>query len=391
MNSRALAALCAATLISCDEPGHTPDGDEADTHTTSESRSYSGPGSYWTVDFDDGTATFHIEMSPNVGNPIYMALDGTFAVHDGWTVLTITEADDVEGAPVAGDQAIGIEIPGFAFMMKPLDESYNTVIPMLVSGSCPTADEELNWMVAQGLAGKDASSTEDDFFGTYRYQYADHSAEVLTRHALESYALLAEPAHAIFPEPCEGSVMTLHTDYTVEAGLPPVNLWMVPGGAMVETFHRDQEGDPVEKQTMLALHAEAISMDDIAGQTFIGLHVAAPAEDATTTTSGDAALGDILEVEVAFDAEGIATSTVITDIATDTREESGVTLTVDAINVPSDGFFTATLSDGPSSQSSVACAVATDMGVSGQTMMTCIGQDLDDTSRSFTLTLASQP
>lgn len=354
-----------------------------------ESYSYSGPGSYWVADFDADAGTFHIDISDNVGEPVDTEIDGTYTVTNGWSILTISSAVG-ERALEPGEQILGIEIPGFAFLLRPLDDSYNSVVPMLVEGDCPAADEDLNWMIAQGFGDKDPSSTEDDLFGTYRYDFTEHTAEVTARYALEGYTLQSEPAHSLVLAACDGGVMSIETEYSAAEELPPVNLWMVPGGAMIETFQRDN-GEDITKQTMLALHAEAITMDALSSQTFIGMHFGAPTSADTELSGADeAAVGDIQEVQLVFDGGGVATASTITDVGTGALAEGGATLAVEALNTPSDGFFTGTISAGAGLEANVACAVATGMGDADQTMLTCVGQSLDEGGGAFTMTLASR-
>lgn len=390
MKRYAWAVFC-GLLVSCDTENGANAGEEDATGTPADtsgddavSRSYSGPGSFWSMSFDEAAQTFHAEVAENAGEPIAMEVNGTFEDVSGWKVLTVTEASDVEGAPSPGDQVQGIEVPGFAFLLQPPETSYGNIIPMLIQGECPEGDESLNWMIVQGFGSKDASTTENDFFGTYRYQLADNTAEVTARYALAGYTQQTEPTHTIYAEPCAGSVMSLETDYTIEADLPPINLWMVPGGAMVETYYRDWQSGALEKQTMLGLNAAAFSQSDLTGRTFIGMRFGAPSEVG-------AADGVVDAVEIVFDADGVGTAQIISDVRTGETSGSGGAVRIDAINTPSAGFFTATVSGGEGVAGNLACSVAAGMGADAQTMMSCVGQTPGNLAEPFTLMLVSLP
>ncbi|MEL6346513.1 MAG: hypothetical protein AAFV53_25605 [Myxococcota bacterium] len=381
-----LVALSLLTLSSCDASETSSDGTSSDDGNgdtpDSGERSYSGPGSYWTADFDERNGTFQIEVAESVGADPSMVVAGTYEDINGWKVLTVVEASDVEGAPAPGVQALGVEVPGFAFLLRPMDEAHNSVIPMLIAGECPEGNETLNWMIAQGFASKDASDTAFDFFGTYRYDYDANSAEVPTRYALHEYALQAEAAPPLYPGACDGSVIQIETAYTIEADLPPVNLWMVPGGAMVETWYRHWETGVLEKQTLFGMPAAPIALDDVTDRTFIGMHFSAGTMEQP---------GDVMEITVTFDGDGVARAAILNDVTTGETAAAGAVLTVDEMNTPSAGFFTGGISaDGASLTGNLACAVAAGLGDDGQSMMTCVGQNPGDNREAFTMMLVEQ-
>ena len=384
------SGLLALVLAGCD--GVDTEASPADIASPDSvhARTYSGPGSFWSATFSEDEGTFHIEMSDNVGEPIIMVLEGSFEEHNGWKVLTIESATDIDGAPEVGSKAIGIEVPGFAFMMRPVDAEHNSVIPMLVQDDCPQEDETLNWMVAQGFSIQDASSTASDFFGTYSYDYIEHTVELGTSYALEGHTALDDGGQVMTPDACSGGVMTFSMDGAPVEGLPPINLWMVPGGGIVEIFHPSMDGSSVEKQTIFALHAEELSLSDLAGSTFIGMHFSAPtAADLEQAEAGEIAIGQIREIEVLFDDSGVGSGAEIADVESGIYGDSAGELVVEQLNYPGNGFFTATLNEDDFS-GRVSCSMATGMGEAGQSMISCIGQDPSDNSSAFTMVLASQ-
>ncbi len=340
-----------------------------------ESFSYSGPGSYWEAHFDVPSSTFTITMAEMPNTPVLMTVEGTFAHVNGFKLLTVTSATGAD-APAAGEQAVGLELPGYAFLLMPLDPNHDGIIPMLVSGGCPTTDQSLNWLIAQGYAGKDATETHRDFFGTYSYSIGTGTAYLPSRYALEGLTELTDPPQPIQPGACDGSVMTM---LDADDNSPLADMWMTDGGAMVRTY------DDGGSQTILALPGDAVAANDLAGS-YVGFHFSS--EDGEAPGEADS-MTDSFPVTMTIDAAGQGTGAAYEDVTLGALVSDQVTVSLGDVNVPSDGWVTGHLGT-PEGNGTLACAAATGVGTAGQNILFCIGQNPGDPTQAFTLMLASQ-
>ena len=120
-------------LFACALPGCGGGGSGAGAGS-----SYQGPGSHYLVALDDD-GTFHIEISDDPSSAADTIVDGIYTrLATGFLDMTVRSASGVD-APSPGDQAIALEIPGFALLLKPLD-SNGEIIPMIEAGECPSSD-----------------------------------------------------------------------------------------------------------------------------------------------------------------------------------------------------------------------------------------------------------
>lgn len=124
--------------------------------------SYQGAGSKWTASFTSGT--FVIEHYTNAtDSTAATTVNGDYVDYaTGFRKLTVTSASGA-GAPTAGTEAYGFEVPGFAFFLKPIGSDSEPIV-MVQSGSCPTTNFDANWIVAK----RDNASLDDtsDTFGS---------------------------------------------------------------------------------------------------------------------------------------------------------------------------------------------------------------------------------
>ncbi len=108
--------------------------------------SYQGIGSIWTANLAGGN--FTITHDTDSDGTVDMTVSGTYIEYSNkFKKLTVTSASGTD-APDVGEEAYGIEIPGFAFFLKPIGGSSEPIV-MLQAGSCPTSDYVANWIIAK--------------------------------------------------------------------------------------------------------------------------------------------------------------------------------------------------------------------------------------------------
>ena len=108
---------------------------------SSEPTSYVGPGSEYSITFDDGSATFDLTESDSGLN-----VTGTYTtLSTGLKKLTVGAVTGPFG-PSVGDEGYGVDIPGVVFLLKPPEDN-SEIIAMVSKGTCPTGDFNMNWIV----------------------------------------------------------------------------------------------------------------------------------------------------------------------------------------------------------------------------------------------------
>ena len=90
--------------VASDQPGAS---DQTNASTVYE---YKGPGSEYSISLDTGDSTFTVTESESS-----MTVNGTYTtLESGFTKLTV-ESASCDDAPSVGDQAYGIDVPGYLF------------------------------------------------------------------------------------------------------------------------------------------------------------------------------------------------------------------------------------------------------------------------------------
>jgi hypothetical protein len=129
--------------------------------------SYQGLGSKWTAAFTG--SNFAITYDATADGTVDMTVNGTYVEYSNkFRKLTVTEASGVGpggGTPTVGGEAYGLEIPGFAFFLKPLGGNDPQPIVMVASGSCPTQNFDGNWVIAKFQEPDDTPTANTDAFG----------------------------------------------------------------------------------------------------------------------------------------------------------------------------------------------------------------------------------
>ncbi|MEM7377558.1 MAG: hypothetical protein AAF460_08645, partial [Pseudomonadota bacterium] len=242
--------------------------------------------------------------------------------------------------------------------LSPMESGSDQVIPMVASGSCPTADFAANWVIVKKSNSSDATSSSRDFFGSYQYTAATSTANLPSVHALDN-SFTNQGANSLGTSTCADGI-ALVSD--------AVMYLTTNGGAIVHT----QVSDPNESSFIFALAQKAITNvanfdGDYAGMVFDGNFSAGarliPA--AMTCTSGTCS-GTLLS-----GPENTATASDPWTLA--------LTNTVDD---PSAGLITGTLTDnGSANTGNVACMIDSDVLGTGKRIMSCVGQSPGDNTQ----------
>ncbi len=338
--------------------------------TQGTAQDYSGPGSKWDINLAiDGT--FNIIHYPSIGATSDYTVQGDYTRQSsGFITLTVTGGSGT-GGPSVGSEAWAVEVPGYAFLLRPVDD--DQLVAMVTSGACPTADFDANWVVVKkddnqnGNAGADLAN--NDFFGTFNYDFATTTASLPELRALSSGFPSITPD--IFPTgSCSGGIM--------EIGDAAMYL-TVTGGAIVH-IGVDTPDDTTDDSFIFALTQKAITnvnnldasyagilFDDSMG---IGQQIS-PVK--LTCTSGSCAGSLVSNVTTGAAVQGATAEVELTG-------------TVDSI---APGFITGTISYDGTVTGNLACMADIDALSTGKKIISCVGQSPNDNEAMFNVIFVS--
>jgi hypothetical protein len=328
---------------------------------------YSGPGSVWTVYLvSDGT--FDIDRSDMEGVST-LNVYGTYErFGNGFIELTVSGATGAD-APSPGDMAMAVEVPGFAFMLRPLDEN-GEIIPMVLSGSCPSENVTANWIMTTCNSDGDSCDASDnsrDLFGTFAFDFADGTASLPSRYALADGSSLG--SNDIGTATCTDGIMFVDD----------VLMYLTENqGAIVQISPTDHD----QAQHVLALPQETLTLTELAGD-YVGLGF-----DKADETS--------FAVSMTIDDAGTSASIFQVsdeDLEAGTPGSSVATIAFTAANSISgnaeDGWVTGTFSVTGEPDRPIYCMAASDVAGSGKNMLLCIGQSPGDATQFYNLIMVS--
>jgi len=338
------------------------------TTATSTNYSYAGPGSHYTLALN-ADLTFTLTHAADAESAVSLTVTGTYTrLASGFLLMTVGSSSGSEG-PTAGDQAYGLEIPGFTVIMKPVGESDDHLIPLVISGGCPSADFTANWIIAKKSNSQSASSTTQDFFGTFSFDFDTNFGTLPTKYALQGFSSISGGG-SVGGTTCSGGLMKADD----------ANMYLTAnGGAIVHTGHAGGDGD---QSFILALPSSE----------FVGTD--ATAEYAGLAFNSEASVGSggrIFPVSVSLTGTSSAitgTGTKVADVEANTLTSETVTINLSSLNSPSAGFATGTITAG--SSGALSCTIDTDVVGSGKNMMACVGQSPGDTTEMFGLLLVTK-
>lgn len=333
------------------------------------SDSYNGPGSKWDVDlYSNGT--FQIDRRATPQTPIILTVNGTYERFDsGFVGLTVQSASG-EDAPSEGDLAWALELPGYAFLLKPVDG--DQMIAMVTSGSCPTTDIDANWVIVKQGLNSDATDNERDYFGTFNYIAETGTPNLPSKYAISSGFPAVTGGGIDGTGSCDDGLMFVGTDPDIAAMYLTEN-----GGAIVQTNINNND----DSQFIFALNQKSISdIGNLEGE-YAGMLFDDNMEDGS----------NINPVAMDCDNSGTCTGTLVTDITTGELDTEGVTITLNgAVDQPETGFITGMITDSDSNNGNLVCMADVNANGTTQTIVNCVGQSPGDNTKMFNVMFVSK-
>ncbi len=337
--------------------------------STSETR-YTGPGSKWDISLSSD-ASFSVTRRENTTAPVDMTVVGTYVRQsNGFVRLTVNSATDgannMLSSPANGDTAWALDVPGYAFMLRPMDANNEQLIPMVVSGGCPSSNLSSNWVTVKTAAGNDATDLNSDFFGTFTFDVTAQTGELPSRYSLVNPTSNVG-AFTVGSGTCNEGIMDISNGI----------MYLASNGAIVR-IGTDTPQDASDDSYIFALDQKAISnLSNISG-TYAGMLF----DD--NAISGE----KILPVSMACDAAGNCTGALLD---ADLTSQLGGTVSLDfstsTPDTPSAGWITGTITD--TSSGNISCMFDIDAAGTGKKIASCVGQSPDDNTKLFNVLLVS--
>ena len=329
---------------------------------------YGGPGSAYTATLN-ANGTFTVTHAPSVGAAVDVTVTGTYVrLASGFVKLTIGSITGSVGSngPAVGDIAYGMEIPGFAFLLKPMGSGAGDhIIPMVATGSCPTGTLNMNWIVGEKSDSSDATQTTEDHFGTFTYDSTSATGNLPAKYALQGNTSLGA-----------GTVNGLAACSSGILSFTGGNIWLTTlGGALV---HASGSGDTSD-QIIIAMPQSTLTAASLTG-VYTGL----------VFDKANSSNDRIIPVGATFsNSSGTLTATgaKVTDVdagTLSTTDTAAISLPASGMNVPSNGFWTGTITIN-SLSGAIVCMAADNVASSGKDMMFCIAQSPTATPQNSTI------
>jgi len=342
--------------------------------TSTSAQNYNGPGSKWDISLkDDGT--FHLDHRPDISSVIDYTVDGTFVRQaSGFVSLTVSGGTGID-APVAGSQAWGLEVPGYAMMLKPVDG--DQLIAMVKSGECPTADFDANWVIVkQDRSGgnADANNAGRDFAGQFHYDFTNGTPSLPVKKSLSS-GFPNVTGGGIDPGAvtCENGIMNI----------PGAIMYLTSNGGAIVHTDGGSAGDESDDSFIFGLGQKTITNVNEADGQYAGLLFDANMADGSK----------INPVSLSC-TSGSCTGALVTDVTTGATSNDSVTITLsgsvnDIGGTSMNGFMTGTISDNQGGSGNMICMVDPDAINSGKKIVSCVGQSPGDVNDMFNVLFVS--
>ena len=400
-----LAGLISGLIVVACGGGSSPAPAATTPAAAVTSNTYIGAGSVWDVSINSD-ATFTIKHQLTAALPIDMTILGTYTrlTPTGYLLLTVTSSTGTSAAqPNPGDQAYALEVPGYAFLLAPISATDDQIVAMVSAGACPSTTADLNWVaVKSGLAPNIATN---EFFGSASYTPAAGSGGASGNVGLGiNYALtagfpVANNAGAPMAGTCTAGV--IHFPFQVTNGVAagsatatgqPDNYFYVTaagGGILHSDFSQVPAAAPTTgvDHIFFAVPVEVgTAVASLAG-TYSGMVF-----DNTRATGNKTDF-----VKVTCDPLGQCIGTQINPTTDVSTPGSGVLISINAANSPSNGFFTGTI-DGYNTTTlavagtpgNIACAIDTNANGGTKNVINCTGQSPNGIGTSMFNVLLTQ-
>jgi len=328
--------LFGAVFVACS--GSSPESSPATENA--EVTGYQGIGSKWTAEFTDDT--FEITYDSQPDGTIDMRVEGTYEEYaNKFRKLTVTAATGT-GAPSVGDEAVGLEIPGFAFFLKPMTTDAEPIV-LVKAGQCPTEDFVGNWIIAKYQEPEETPQADQDAMGAAEFDITGNSATISQRRFDDGSSLGS--GSPITLTSCDDGVQEFD-----DGGDGGVMYLTANGGALVNPGSGIIFSAP-------QLAADVLKTD-VEG-TYSGLVF-------SSSNSGD----KIFPAKITLDNDAEGTGVKITDLAADSVESSGVTFDLEPV-ATTKGLLHGTV-DAGNGANPVNCLYSS---IDGADLLACNGAD----------------
>ena len=336
---------------------------------SSETTSYVGPGSEYSITFDDGSATFDLTESDSGLN-----VTGTYTtLSTGFKKLTVGAVSGSLG-PSIGDEGYGVDIPGVVFLLHPLEED-SEIIAMVSKGTCPSGDFNMNWIVtsiesdANLTNSCDTGGTGLDALGTVSFNSSTSVGTLPEKYDICNQNVGSFDLGTIS---CSSGIGVPSSDESARMYLTN------NGGAIV----RIDDGDTTDgEQIIVALPNDSITNLAALDGDYIGLVMSEEDDSGSSVTRVFNGQATIESGVMEFDEIDPETGAIIT-----TNSVNGtLTFPEGNINTPNDGFVTGTydLDTGGVTNKKTSCMFNENIYDSGKNFIFCVGQDPTDDNRHF--------
>lgn len=335
-------------------------------------QNYSGPGSKWDLTLA-GDGTFNIDhyQTGDLINPDYTVQGNYTRESSGFVTLTTTGGTGT-GYPPPGSTAWAVEVPGFAFMLKPVGD--DQIIPMIEAGNCPTSNYLGNFVVVKkdltnnGDSGADLANR--DFFGSFTF---DVSTSVTTLNVLKSLTAgfpdTISNAVALEAGTCSQGVMSLSSSV----------VYLTTSGGGIVHLGTDTPSNSADDSFLFALEQKAITNISNLDGTYAGIlfdQNSSPGQQIQpvklSCTSGS--------------CSGSLVSDVVTGATVPNSTASVNLLTVDTFSAP--GLMTGSVSYGGST-GNMACVADINANSTGKKIISCVAQSPDNNANMFNVIFVS--
>lgn len=290
---------------------------------------FQGAGSKWKATFT--TTSFVLEYFPTATSTTAdMTVNGTYVEYtSGFRLLTVTTATGTN-APTAGSQAYGFNIPGFAFLLKPIGNSNEEIIVMLDGASCPASGGSFNanWIIAKFSDGATMLDSRD-VFGTAVFDMSTPASSdaTITQFSAQTATNLGSNVMAFNYTTCANGLLS----FQANAG-PPVEtvdmFFTANGGALVHSH------DTATHDSLIFAapkHTGDITQADLAGTYSV------------LVFDSDSTSDKVFPAKLTIPSSGNGTANKISDVATDALDTETMTIANFTAKAGTNGIFTAAI------------------------------------------------
>lgn len=317
---------------------------------------YGGTGSAYSAILNNDLTFTITKKASTSATTVDLTVTGTFTrLTSGILELTVSTSSDTTNGPAVGDKAYALDVPGYIMMLKPMSSSGGEIVPMVATGTCPSADFSAKWVIMQD-SGTSSNYSTEGLVGSFSYATASTLGTVGATTYMSDGTSNSGSAQNLGVLTCSSGVGT----FPVMNGSSPELYFTSAGGAIVRVA---QGGGRV--QAIAAVPSATLSISDFAG-TYVGL-----AFDEGDTSDG-ATNGGTKPVSATLNSSGTGTGAVITNVTNNTLSTTQTAnLTLSQLSTAVDGVLKMTIDSG-TAQSTV-CVAAKAIGGTTQNVIFCSG------------------